>query len=173
MKKFIKKHLYTIIYLVVAFSLLFFFVPKQKSFYLEADIKAFKNGPFIIYMLYVLIGIIALTFTLILIFRKKIITALKSTLIVSAVTILISFSLSSIFSAFFLMINRTKTIETVTKEYEVMNGFLIELKTGKHIDFDELKPFLTRKQINEFENRKYIHLKFKRGLLDIDFLVKK
>lgn len=173
MKKFIKKHLYTIIYIIVAFSLLYFFVPKQKSYYLEADIKAFKNGPYFIYMLYVLIGILVLTFTLLLIIRKKVISSLKSTLIVSAITILLGFSLSTVFSAFFLMINRTKTITTVTKEYEVMYSFLVELKTGKHIDFDELKPFLSRKQIKEFDNKKYVHLKFKRGLLDIDFLEKR
>jgi glucan phosphoethanolaminetransferase (alkaline phosphatase superfamily) len=124
-------------------------------------------------MLYVLIGIVVLTFTLLLIIRKKVISSLKSTLIVSAITILLGFSLSSIFTAFFLMINRTKTTITVTKEYEVMNSFLIELKTGKHIDFEELEPFLSRKQTEEFEKKKYIKLKFKRGLLDIDFLEKK
>jgi phosphoglycerol transferase MdoB-like AlkP superfamily enzyme len=71
------------------------------------------------------------------------------------------------------MINRTKTTITVTKEYEVMNSFLIELKTGKYIDYEELEPFLSRKQTEEFEKKKYIKLKFKRGLLDIDFLEKK
>jgi hypothetical protein len=124
-------------------------------------------------MLYVLIGIVVLTFTLLLIIRKKVISSLKSTLIVSAITILLGFSLSSIFTAFFLMINRTKTTITVTKEYEVMNSFLIELKTGKYIDYEELEPFLSRKQTEEFEKKKYIKLKFKRGLLDIDFLEKK
>lgn len=173
MKKFIKKHLYTFIYIVVAFSLLFFFVPQEESYYLEADIDSFKNGPYFIYMFYVLIGVALLTFSFLQIRKRNILDSLKSTLTVSAITILLGFSLSSVFSAFFLKINRTKTITTVTKEYEVMNRFLVELKTGKYIDYEELEPFLSRKQIEEFEKKKYINLKFNRGLLDIDFLEKK
>jgi hypothetical protein len=48
MKKFLLKYLFIIIYIVVTFSLLFFFVPKQNSFYLEADIDSFKDGPYFI-----------------------------------------------------------------------------------------------------------------------------
>lgn len=172
----ILKNKYDIIFLTIYVIVLYVFVPNQKKYYFEKDIKLFQEGLYINISL-VLSGII-LSITLI----KCILNKIKITQIFNVFFIMTFFCFTTFFmmkttvTSFFLYTNRKFVKNEFTKSYEIFKISGDKYFTAQNIhsknDFineNEYYKYSGEKDASSLKNEEVIAFKLKKGLLGITY----
>lgn len=172
----ILKYKYYIIFLAIYVIVLYVFVPNQKKYYFEKDIKLFQEGLYINISL-VLSGII-LSITLI----KCILSKIKITQIFNVFFIMTFFCFITFFmmkttvTSFFLYTNRKFVKNEFTKSYEIFTISGKRYFTAQNIhsknDFineEEYYEYSGEKDASSLKNGEVIAFKLKKGLFGITY----
>ena len=172
----VSKYKYFIIFLVIYGIVLYTFVPNQKKYYFDKDIKPFKEGNYLIISL-ILSGIILST-TLI----KCILSKIKITQIFNVLFVMTFLCFSTFFmmkttiTSFFLYTNRKFVKNEFIKSYEIfaISGkkyFTAQNIHSKNdlINEEEYYKYSGEKDASSLKNGEVIAFKLKKGLFGITY----
>ena len=176
MTQFFKKYKWTILYITVIIFLYCFFVPVQKEYYLESDIKKFKSQ-YLIPTLISLFGIISFGFFIYLLIKTR---AIKQSIFHFLYTVLIFTGSILVFHDVFLgvalFLNRQIQKGKITKvyfanfitetEFNKSNFYPCDLTTGQIIIDENLKNKLYKPELKQLDQ---ITLPMKIGLFSIPY----
>ena len=161
---FLKKHKRLIIFWIIFLFILFYFTPRQSNYYLDNDIKKFKD----LYMFRISIWIWCILMGLLLIPLYKYFESIKQSLKgLSYMAIMIAFHLfvfQNILLSTVLFINRQIKSEIITRTY-VARYYLGEKKSKENFNLTDLS---FREGI---QDKKLINRVYKQGINDGDTLV--
>jgi len=173
---FILKYKYALIYIIFFAFISFLFNPKQKEYYLIKDIQTFKEGH---YLTIAIIGSgILMCVMLIIGFLKKFKfnQILNTIVFTSFVCLSIFLLMQNTVTCFCLFINRLGThkdiIETY-KTFQISNNKYFTAgnirRQNDFIDQSDYYKYSGLKDASNLKNGDTITLKFKQGLLDINY----
>lgn len=174
----IKKIIVSALILIVAFALLFLFVPNQEKYYLESDISSFVSESKLRFVFYAIFAVIVLIlFKRFKINRnsskKKILNFLIGLGIFS---LLFFFVFDKIFIGFGLYINRQFPKETVEKSYQIA-AVTDQTLLAQNTDDDraiilknDYQKIIGSSDLSKLKENEILVLKFEKGLLGINFI---
>jgi hypothetical protein len=176
MKAFLSKYKWRIVYWTVFLAIVLYFVPRQSNFYLDNDIKAFKQT----YLTRILLwtGSVASVAVFILVLvNAKSLKQSATAFISAAVTIaFLLFIFQDVFLGFALFLNRQFKLDTFQKSYAI--GYLADTEQTKHnfVPYDiaakqttvdkKLIDKIYRQDLKQFDT---VRLQFDKGLFGIAF----
>lgn len=161
---FLKKHKRLIIFWIIFLFILFYFTPRQSNYYLDNDIKKFKD----LYMLRVsiLIWCILMGFFIIPLYKyfESIKQSLKALIYMAIMIAFHLFVFQNIILSTVLFINRQLKSEIITRTY-IARYFLGEIKSKENFDLSDLSDK------NGYKDEKLINRVYKQGINDGDTIV--
>ena len=176
MKAFLVKHAWTIVYWIILLSIVLYFAPKQKDYYLDNDIAFFKSK----YLTKILIDAWVLIsgsfFVFFLLKIKSLKHFLNSFLYISLFTAILLFIFQDIFLSGVLFVNRQFSKGDLQKIYtidypngtqEVKDYYILYDASVKRIESDKkLKDKLYKQGLKRNDT---VFLAFKQGLFGIAY----
>lgn len=174
----IKKIIVSALILISAFALLFLFVANQEKYYLESDISSFVATSKLRFVYYAIFAVIVIIlFKQLKINRNSSKKEILNSLVgLGIFSLLFFFVFNDIFIGFGLYINRQFPKETVEKSYQVAavtNQTLLAQSVDDDRDIILKKDFekiTGSNDLSELKENEIIVLKFKKGLLGINFI---
>lgn len=161
---FLKKHKHLITFWIIFLFILLYFTPRQSNYYLDNDIKKFKD----LYMFRISIWIWCILMGLLLIPIYKYFESIKQSLkLLSYIAIMIAFHLfvfQNILLSAVLFVNRQVKSEIITRKF-VARYYLGEKKSKENF-------YLTDLSVSEgIHDKKLINRVYKQGIKDGDTIV--
>jgi hypothetical protein len=176
MKTFLLKYKWRIIYWTVFLAIVLYFVPRQSDYYLDNDIKAFKQTYLTRILLWTGVVTSVAIFILVLV-KAKSLKQSATAFISAAVTItFFLFIFQNVFLGFALFLNRQFKRDTLQKSYVVdylagtdqtrNNFFPYDIATKQTTIDKKLIDKIYKRDIKQFDT---VILQFDKGLFGIAF----
>lgn len=172
----VSKYKYFIIFIAIYGIVLYVFVPNQKKYYFNKDIKLFKEGTYLIISL-ILSGIIlCITVVKCIISKIKIDQIFNLLLFMTFLSFNIFYLMGNTTTSFLLYANRKFAKNEFTKSYQTFsisdNKYFIAKNTHSKNDFiseEDYYKYIGKKNASNFKNGEIITFKLKEGLFGITY----
>lgn len=173
---FIFKYKYLLIYIVFFAFVSFIFNPKQKEYYLERDIRAFEENLYPRIALFSSAILICIMLAIGFLKKLKFNQILNLFISGSYICFMIFFLMQSTVTCFCLFINRLDTKKEINWSYKTIyitdNKYFMARnihQSNDRIDESDYYKYFELKDPSKLKNGDIIRLKFKQGLLNINY----